>query len=72
MLAFCRSDHNPHNLLTNAGYCTIFPLYYCVSVTLFFCVVLTLRRVDTTAWQWRTRLHACIKTKGGYFEHSVS
>jgi len=29
------------------------------------------RVIDTAVRQWRTRLHACIKAKGGYFEHSM-
>jgi len=23
-------------------------------------------------WHWPTRLHACIKAKGGHFEHTLS
>jgi len=30
------------------------------------------RVTDTEVKQWRTRLHACVKAKGGYFEHSMS
>jgi len=29
------------------------------------------RVIDTAVKQWRTRLNACIKVKGGYFEHSL-
>jgi len=28
--------------------------------------------IDMVARQWRARLHACIKVKGGYLEHSLS
>jgi len=28
--------------------------------------------IDAAVRQWQTRLHACIKAKGGYFEHSLS
>ena len=27
--------------------------------------------IDTAIKQWRTRLHACVKAKGGCFEHSL-
>jgi len=30
------------------------------------------RVIDAAVRQWRTRLRACIKAKGGYFEHSLS
>jgi len=30
------------------------------------------RVTDMAVRQQRTRLHACIKAKGGYFEHSLS
>ena len=29
------------------------------------------RVIDTAVRQWRTRLRACIKAKGGYFEHNL-
>jgi len=30
------------------------------------------RVIDTTVRQWRMRLHACVKAKGGHFEHKLS
>ena len=30
------------------------------------------RVIDATVRQWRTRLHACVKAKGGHFEHKLS
>jgi len=30
------------------------------------------RIIDATIRQWRTRLRACIKAKGGHFEHTLS
>jgi len=27
---------------------------------------------DSAIRQWRTRLHSCVKEKGGYFEHIVT
>jgi len=30
------------------------------------------RVIDTTVRQWRTRLRACVKAKGGHFEHKPS
>jgi inhibitor of nuclear factor kappa-B kinase subunit alpha len=30
------------------------------------------RVIDTAIGQWRTRLHACVKAKGGHFEHKLS
>jgi len=27
--------------------------------------------IDKAVRQWRTRLHACIKAKGGHFEHTL-
>ena len=38
---------------------------------LFACNELDQRVIDTAVKQWRTRVHACIKAKGGYFEHSL-
>jgi len=29
------------------------------------------RIIDKTVRQWRTRLRACIKAKGGHFEHTL-
>ena len=29
------------------------------------------RIIDTAVRQWRTRLHACVKAKGGHFEHKL-
>jgi len=28
--------------------------------------------IDTAVRQWHTRLHACVKAKGGHFEHKLS
>jgi len=28
--------------------------------------------IDAAIRQWRTRLRACIKAKGGHFEHTLS
>jgi len=30
------------------------------------------RIIDAAIRQWRTRLPACIKAKGGHFEHTLS
>jgi len=30
------------------------------------------RIIDAAIRQWRTRLRACIKAKGGHFEHTLS
>jgi hypothetical protein len=30
------------------------------------------RVIDTAVRQWRTRLRACVKAKGGHFEHKLS
>jgi len=30
------------------------------------------RVIDTAVRQWRTRLRACVKAKGGHFEHRLS
>jgi len=30
------------------------------------------RVIDTAVRQWRMRLHACVKAKGGHFEHKLS
>jgi len=30
------------------------------------------RAIDTAVRQWRTRLRACVKVKGGHFEHKLS
>jgi len=30
------------------------------------------RIIDAAIRQWRTRLHICIKAKGGHFEHILS
>jgi len=30
------------------------------------------RVIDTAVRQWRTRLHSCVKAKGGHFEHKLS
>jgi len=28
--------------------------------------------IDMAVNQWRTHFHACVKAKGGYFEHNLS
>ena len=70
---FCRSDYNIHRFcswmtvvirvngrrqLGRGLLCN-----YCVSA-----LSLHGTNSDTAVSQWRTRLHACIKAKGGYFE----
>jgi len=30
------------------------------------------RVIDTVVRQWHTRLRACVKAKGGHFEHKLS
>ena len=44
---------------------------------LCLCTILTAwdeldqRVIDTAVRQWRTRLRACVKVKGGHFEHKL-
>jgi len=44
------------------------PSNHCVSVMLF---VSEWNELGAAVKQWQTCLHACIKEKGGYFEHSL-
>jgi len=48
------------------------PCSYCVSA----CIVSASDEIDqrviyTAVKRWRTHLHACVKAKGGYFEHNL-
>jgi len=41
------------------------------SLILTTCDELDQSVIDTAVRQWRTRLRACVKAKGGHFEHKL-
>jgi len=54
----CRSIYPPYLLHSRILLTAWDELYRCV--------------IDVTVRQWRTRLRACVKAKGGHFEHRLS
>jgi len=69
-LTVCRSDNTTHNLLKNDFTVRLLPCNDCECVASAW-DELDQRVIDTAVEQWRTHLHACVKEKGGYFEHSL-